>query len=610
MRSVPPSHLAVLALLVLAQMACGAFVSVASSDTSRDVFLAQQIAAGTLFPLSGPPINGMLYLGPLWYYVLAMPLWLVPNAASVTLTMGALSSTQFPLAYALGRRLATAHEGLLLALCLALPGWIVTSFGSLTHPVLALPSLLLGVFAVLAYRDRPDAGRAAVLGGAFVLMATAHPTLALPGVIMLAFCLPRAGSWLRLATHLALMAAIVALAFAPMAYEQWIAHPPDFGNASAWTRSEWSTPSLWAALDLLHAVVWYGPQYVTHFWLAADARVASGLFAVYVALLAMAAVGLAAVARRDAVRRRHIVWLAGLALLHAMFLCAIRDAMPPWMVYALWLPIAALLALGLAAWWPWRVPRMAILGLLAITTPWTLAVYAELASGNTQFLNILPSPGKRGFMDVRDYEEATTSFRVPRVPLRELYALGPPLCGPVTLYGHYAYQVDYTYAVSAAQACGSTRNVRLGGALDPARHAWLGLHRDVWTALAATPPRWLATLGVVPVDTVWHSPVPLAPVVPTLANFPRTFAGEARRFEVQGDAAPGQAVVVSHRATRYLPFDVLHARANGRDMQPVYRDITSVVFAPPPGASGTVHWQIEIMAHPDYVDVLPFPISR
>jgi hypothetical protein len=409
-----------------------------------------------------------------------------------------------------------------------------------------------------------------------------------------------------LVAHAAAMAGVVAFVFLPMAWEQWIANPPDFARADAWTRSEWSVPSPRAGLELLWAVAWYGQRYVTRFWLGADAATAAMLSAVFAAILCAAAVGLVSVWRRDASRRRLVAWLAAFALLHAMFLCAIRDAMPPWMVYALWLPLAALLALGMAAYRRRTAGRMAVSMLLAVAVGWTFAVYAALASGTTQFLNIAPSPGKRGFMDVRDYEETVTTFRISRVPFRELYALGAELCEPVTLYGHYAYQVDYTYAVSAAQACGTTRQVRFGGPLEAGRRAWVGLHRDAWAALDARPPRWLSTLGIAPVAAVWHSPVPLGPVLPTLSNFPRQLdAGGVRDFTVEGEAPPGHAVLVSHRASRYLPFDVIAARADGRPVQPVYRDMTSALFAPGAGPGDTVRWQLEVRAHPDYVDVLP-----
>jgi hypothetical protein len=102
-------------------------------------------------------------------------------------------------------------------------------------------------------------------------------------------------------------------------------------------------------------------------------------------------------------------------------------------------------------------------------------------------------------MDIRDYEERLGRGRVARLPFRQLHLLGALLCEPVTLYGHYAFLVDYTYAVSAAKACGTTEYVRFGGeSAASGRTPWIGLHRDGWTAIGLQPQRWIGDLGISP----------------------------------------------------------------------------------------------------------------
>jgi hypothetical protein len=604
--SAPRAHLAILAALMTAHVACGAWASVASSDTSRDVFFAQQIASGQSFPLTGPAINGILHLGPLWYYLLALPLLLFSNAAVVTGTMGLLSATQFPLAYALGGRLRTRDEGLLFALCLALPGWVTTSFGSLTHPVMVIPSLLLASLAALAYRQRPDAARAAGLGLALALMCTAHPTLVLPALLLLAWCAVRVPDATRFVAHAGIIVVLVAIPLLPMLYEQWITGFHDVSATASYTRDAWTLPSPLAALELVHAIVAYGPQYVTRYWLDLSPTATAALFALYAMVVAIATIGLVAAAWHDAARRRIALVLIGVLLLHATFLCAVRDTMPPWMIYSLWLLLAALMAIGLG-WFLDRRAWRAIIGLLlAATTLWTVAVLAKLMQGETAFTNMRASPGKHGFFDVRDYEpDSTETVRFARIPFRQLFALGEDLCEPVTLYGHLAYLVDSTYAVGAAHSCGTTGHLQFGGMPAPSREAWAGLHATAWHAIGMSPQRWNGPIGLRAPEAVWHSPNPLLPVVPTFTNFPRPASAAEQPFAVEGDAPAGRAVLVSHRALRYKSFRVARAFAGGREVAPRYFDLTTSIFVPPEDlSSGPIHWRIEIEANADFVDVL------
>lgn len=588
-----------------AQVLAAAFAAVASSDTSRDVFMAQQIASGQGWPLTGPAINGVVHLGPLWFYLLALPMLLVPNAATVTAFMGLVSATQFPLAYALGARLRSRDEGLLFALCLALPGWVVTSFGSLTHPIMVIPSLLLGALSVLWYRELPGRWRALGLGGVLALMCAAHPSLVLLGAIMLLACLIRARDWLERMLHALLMSLPVLLSLAPMVAEQWVGGVADSERVAAYARSDWSLPSVLVALELLQAVLLHGPHYVLRYWLGLPAAAVTWIYGVYVSLLLVAAAGLLLQLHRDGRVRVLAVCLLGLALLQAGFLAAIRDTMPPWMVYALWLLLAALLALGLGRFLtsrPARTLLLAVLGLGAMASSLACMRLNEIR----EFRDVQPYEGRHAFFDIRYYrDQEAAPFRLPRMPFRQLFALGELLCDPVTLYGHLAQQVDFTHSVSAAEACGATTQVRFGGLPEPDRSAWMGLQREAWLRLRMQPSHWIGDMGVTQPRAVWHSPLALSPVVPRFNALPRQLQGEAGAFEVEGRASSAAAVLVSHRAYRYRPFSVTRALANGREVRPAYVDLTSAVFLPPPGAD-EVHWRIKVQAVSDYVDVLAF----
>jgi hypothetical protein len=113
---------------------------------------------------------------------------------------------------------------------------------------------------------------------------------------------------------------IVLLPLLPMVYEQWLNDFSDIASMRAYTRSEWSLPSPLRALELIHAMLVYGPRFVTRFWLELPAPAATALLASYALLLLVAAFGLLAILRSDAVRRPIVLALLGILVLHAMFL--------------------------------------------------------------------------------------------------------------------------------------------------------------------------------------------------------------------------------------------------------------------------------------------------
>ena len=605
----PAWHVAILLALAAAQIGCGIWASTASSDTNRDIYFAQQIASGTWFPLTGPRINGMLHIGPLWFYVLALPLWLIPNAATVTGVMAALSALQFPLAYILGRRFGSAREGLLFAVALALPGWMNLSFASLTHQIAVVPALLFGVFAALRYRELPDLRRAALLGLACVLMLSAHPTLTLFAGLLVLWSAQRTPTHIRWLLHGLVALGLLALAIAPALYEQWHGGYSDLATTAKYTQSELSLPSLSKAGYLLYAILYFGPKYIATFVLDLEPQTTRLLMDVYGLVVIAAAAGLVARLITRPEKRGLIAVLLTLLLVQSIFVCAIRAVMPPWMVYAQWPLIAALVALGLEWFCTSNAAGRAFVAVaLLVTTLWTFDVYAQFALGRLDHADIKASPGKRGSTDIRDYEKARYEYRLARIPFRQLFAIGDPLCKPVALYGHYAYLVDYTFAVSASARCGGVDTVQFGGMPEPGRTPLFGLHESVWPSIGMTPATRIGALGIGTPAAIWHSPVPLKPAFPLLDSMPRNLYAHVGRFTVSGDAPPDQAVLVSHRAHRYVSFQVPGARVEGHKVEPAYTDSTAVVFRAPVEYAGnaTVHWDIDIEAAADYVDVLTF----
>jgi hypothetical protein len=604
-----PWHGIAIGVLMLSHIACAVMASNASSDTNRDIFFAQQIASGALFPLTGPAINGALHLGPLWYYLLAPIFLVLPSASAITGFVAAIGASQYALAYRLGQRYANAHAGILFVFALALPSFMDVQLGWLTHTVAIVPSLMLGVFAAANYRESPTPRRAIWVGLALTFMLCAHPTLAMLGGLLAMWCGMRTRTTPARFGHALIVLGLIGLSLLPMIFDQWRHGFADASTASAYIDNDWSVPSLVKGAVLIGAVLENGPRYVSRFWLELSPAAMRPLVVLYALIIVAAGIGLGVRLLRDKARRGLIGLLLALALAQATFVCAIRGIQPPWMVFALWSILAALIALGLE----WiggtsRLARVLVTASLLATSIWSIAVWVHFASAPQKLVDIKASSGKRGSYDVRDYEKAKLEIPMPRLPYRQYLPIARPLCDPVNLYGHYAHFVDITYTVGALQRCGGRTDIRFGGMPESGRTSWFGLQEDVWRKIGLRPKEQIGVLGIAAPVAVWHSPRALTPVLPLLNNYPRELHDKTSRFTVEGDAAPDEAVAIAHRAMRYGAFTVLMAKVDGESVAPRHEDLVSRVFLAPAslGSRGKVHWQFEIEAMPDYVDVLTF----
>jgi hypothetical protein len=78
------------------------FFGAAGPDTARDVAAALAIRDLHALPLHGPLLAGTSHLGPLWFYLLALPMMIDRSWLGVALFVAVIGSLQFPLAYAAG----------------------------------------------------------------------------------------------------------------------------------------------------------------------------------------------------------------------------------------------------------------------------------------------------------------------------------------------------------------------------------------------------------------------------------------------------------------------------------------------------------------------------
>ena len=575
----------------------------AGPDTTRDVAAALAIRDLGALPLHGPLLAGTSHLGPLWFYLLSLPMMVSRSWLGVAVFVAILSSLQFPLAYAAGRRLIDRRFGLLWCALLALPGWGSFQLVGFSHTNMVPTCSMLVFYALVRLAQQRQARWLVVAAVAFSLALHAHPTtivLAPMIAIVALLAMPNVGALLRWGV-VALLAAL--LPFAPLLADRGAAAAPLIAQAADYVGSTMQVSNLLGTGPLLWSMLTGGPRMVADAFLAVTPGVPT------VAVVAVVALELAALAGLlFAVRRQPLpVAAALLATVGAAALIAwLRPATPFYMTYALLPFVAALGALGLyglCAGLQQRGPAV-LAGIVSLAlilhAAFAAGIAATIASGDVA-LDVASR------LDVKQHD-ATPAPAEPWLPAHAVDASGALLCrqqGPIVLHAAYAYLEHVYLGLDHRLHCGIL-DVHLAG-IEPAGGVHLvGIARPAWLALGWTPPIALGGIGVThAADVLWPtrgSPPPDGSVYPPPAIAPLPTTTVAIDASVQGD----RAVVV---AFPYVPWMIppqIEVSANGIARAPLARDVAAAVYTCREcvGAAG-VAWRISIVSSaPERVDVV------
>lgn len=103
-------------------------------DQARDVSEALRIAQGQHFPLVGPIAQGLYALGPLYYYLVALPFWFRPEPEAAVFFLALLNLSTVYLAYRLGREFFSSTVGVVAAALYGVFPMAVISSKALWNP--------------------------------------------------------------------------------------------------------------------------------------------------------------------------------------------------------------------------------------------------------------------------------------------------------------------------------------------------------------------------------------------------------------------------------------------------------------------------------------------
>ncbi|HEX7917726.1 hypothetical protein [Rudaea sp.] len=571
------------------------------TDFWRDIYWSTLIAHGERFPPPGPPINQVVELGPWWYYLLALPIFLTGRIAAAAVTIQALAALKYFLAWCIGTRLLDARFGFAFAVCMAVAGWSTVPFLFPSHPAVVETTLLLLALATLRLCANLSAGNALLFGLAAAACVHAHPTT-LPYLVVAGGAVlwrHRSASALAL---LGLAAVVVLLSLLP----PWLDPEP----IDELLRRSWSD---YAANDvgngfaqrlpkfiagLLVGGAWNGLLLLTP-WRLATVKLA---WWIYCVCLAIALAGVAALSLHATALRR---WLAAAALLlglQILFVLGIRGWTAIWMLPSCLPPLAFIVAAGWYEWLAAPGPRVRRVALPALLVSALLSIapfgfflrdlHGVRVAPNANYFNVVGSPD--GYVTV------------PGSPLsvRQIDALGAELCTPANLHARLATAIDKSLATSARNACGTWPDLLFGGQR-------AGAH------LAGIPQRLAATIGIAPDKTVGG----LALYSHVRAIAPATGSPRPRldRMRVGIDivgaqpaplaydftTGPDDVVVLTNRRPQTAMMTVHEVEANGAPAQKLYEEGNWQVYRCAVCSAGAAaNWQLRLDAVEAILDLV------
>lgn len=559
-------------------------------DGVRDIQTAISIAQGETLPLTGPIFASKFHLGPVWAYVMAIPLVLHFPAWTVPIFLGMISSTKFIFAYLVGKRLHSRRYALAFAIAMALPGWSGLDFFNSTTPTLVPAMGLACLWFSLRYTSSKSIGDAAAAALTASLAMHAHPSAVLLVTLPMVLSAASAIQQRRLASIFT-MFAVGTLPLTPAIWAYF-----SLGTASVFPNAPTivvpgTGHTLTGWIDAVTGFVVGGPLTTLHV-LGSDA---SGVWmTIITSILALS--GLLACLFSALVSRSALaIGICGMLFALALITFGTRINTPWYFLHPLAVVYAAAIALG------WTIIPRAIVALCVLACMLGIAqqilVSQHLNSGEGRFptaelLDIRRAEGIRGpqlgaWITANDWPD------VAKV-ICEASSEG------LSIHGSLAVAFDDIGGLPLHGSC-SIANVQLGG--ENRRHI-VGVPRQLWSQFVNPP---IATVGSI---GVYEPTATLSPSAGQTIADPRiyplrqqiTTPIQTSTFELI--TPPNSVVIVTRQSPAITQFSVDTVSVEGSKITEIYNDVSVRAYASDQADSENI-WTITISTSaPEWVDIV------
>jgi hypothetical protein len=590
-----------LVAFLMAAYTAGYAWSVPSADTADEILRAYEIRHALAYPLEGPFLGGALHLGPLWFYLMALPLWISESWLAVALFIGFVCSLKFPLAYLCGRRLIDADFGLLWAVAMFVPGWpSLEQLVFLNPNAVAAATLAVFALSLRGLQERIEWPIFAVLGLALAVALHVHPT----SVPIFALVVPvlwihhRRGQCASSAS-IAIAAGFVVL-FVPYVISQVRSDFADFASATAYMSGQVSIRNIVNTPGVIANYLLTGPAVIAEYLMHwnPDSAAALGVASAVFALASLAAYF-------HPHSRSRLLQLVAALLVFAAWVACTRPTTPLQFTWILGPIVAALMAL--AVWSLGCVPRLRPLvwAIVAVSLAFNVFAIRSMAREVWNGEGHLPSR----IMDIKN--------KLPQVIFRDVWFpalshrdLGQVLCdaGEVSLHGHLAYIADKDLGLDALLACNDRSRLSLLGSDAPTHY--FGMTRLFWRALRGTPECWIGSLGLTRRMTPLLDRKPLA-LADGSTYMPRRLARDPPARTSFSVTVPREAaVMVTNVLGSYEYFRIVSAEAGGHAVAPRADDDLATLFGPIAAGPDVVEWTFAVeTTNPHAIDVVAIDYS-
>jgi hypothetical protein len=578
------------------------FNSAGVADFWRDMYWATLIAHGESFPLSGPPIYQLIELGPWWFYLLAVPIWLTHRVVAAAIFVQILAAMKYFLAWRIGTRAIDARFGFAFAVSLAASRWALAPILFPTHSALTETTILLLGFATWRFCDHGGPANAALFGLAASACLHAHPSTSPYIVLASSIVLWQHRSWHSLAL-LCLSAAIVLLSLAPPFFDTQAIDDSFRTSISSYVSKDLAHDVFLRVVEFFFALsiggLWSGLLLMTR-W-SIGAVIIAWIFAC-LALTASVS-GTVLNDRRSPHMRRWVLYSLLVLFAQVVFLVLIRPTTPIWMVPSCLLPLAFTVGAGFYRLMSSKNAWMRTTGLGLLLAYGALGIIPFrhfLGAVSTQRM----MSGANPYWDIVQNAVRFDTRYVPFVPVRHLDVLSKELCAPVTLHALLGKSIEQSLAVTVRNACDDWPDIRFGGN-QPGRHI-AGINARVATSLGITPDRVVAQLAL------FDRPQVIAPELGSYADRLRRMQVTVRRsssptrpLSFEFDTIGRDVVSLTNRFENFSPTAIHRVSARGSSTEPIYVNASERMYRCASCSEQVpTHWTVELDAIEENIDLV------
>lgn len=555
--------------------------SYANTDTTRDYLMAWHISNGLDVPLLGPQMAFSFDIGPWWFYLLSLVVWIDPSWLTTAVLTAALNGCKFYLAYRVGLRLADHRMGLCLLAALCLVSVNLMQSITFTHTNLVEPMMLLVIFLVLNPDFLLKNTSWLLLGVLLSAVFHAHPTAALVGYFVFL-------QWLRCPQKLSKALLFVLgflLLFLPVIYNSFIHQETLLDGVSKYFGKHLGSFSPMAYINTLAGLLIYAPYAM--FKAVLNSQWAAVLVTIQLVIQAMALLAsVKCYSQLNPATRKLLIHLWWFFLLSCLGLVLIRIHTPWYMTYGVNLSLSLITGIGLYA--TLRLPFGKLLTGLALGSLMLMFIITQSATAHHLNKGTLVVPS----LVLKDIKFHNTALSFPSYEINAINASahGQFTCerSPVSIHGPYS---NLLFAHSAMEHLSECTQPLYYGPSEDHNHL-IGVPQEFARIIKIQADHRIG-------NTWFYQPLDVSDAQTHWTEDHRhdyqrriKINKQWQNTELDTELHGGQHLIVTNLLGFRMPMKVISVSVNGQPLEAAEQHTYSTLYLCESCEVGDTHWQV------------------